>query len=289
MEPFAIAGHPKGTAQQLVSVNYVTPSYLKTLRIPLLEGKHFDQPGSSRSEYTAIIDRHFGDRYFHGQNPLEQKLQMGDRLFSIIGVAGNIKSTGLDVSETPMIYLDAEQMPRTDLTILVKSSIASVPGVVQSIVSEIDHDQPVYDVATLQQRIDASLKSRRFVAFLLASFSALGITVTAVGLYALLAYGIVLRRQEFGIRSAVGATANDLALLVMGCGMRLVGFGALAGSAIAIAASRYLSSELSGVQIADRLTWASVAVTLTTISVTASALPAWRASRSDPATLLKAG
>ena len=197
--------------------------------------------------------------------------------------------TGLDVSETPMLYLNAEQMPRTDLTILVRSSIPSVPEIVQSIVSGIDRNQPVYDVAALQERIDASLETRRFVAFLLASSSALGIMITAVGLYAILAYGIVLRRQEFGIRSAVGATANDLALLVMGYGMRLVGVGALAGSAIAIAASRYLSSELSGIQITDRLTWAFVAGTLAVIAAAASALPAWRASRSDPATLLKAG
>jgi putative ABC transport system permease protein len=214
---------------------------------------------------------------------------MGDRRFSIIGVVANIKVTGLDASETPMLYLNAEQMPRTDMSIVVKAASSKpVPEIVQSIVSGIDPDQPVYDVAALQERIGTSLETRRFVAFLLASFSSLGIVITAVGLYALLAYGIILRRQEFGVRSAVGATANDLRLLVMGYAMRLVLTGAAAGSAIAIAASRYLSSELSGVRVVDPVTCVCVAGTLGVIGIAASALPAWRASHSDPAALLKA-
>jgi ABC-type antimicrobial peptide transport system permease subunit len=175
------------------------------------------------------------DRYFRHRNPVGQELQMGDRHFSIIGVVANIKVTGLDVSETPMLYLNAEQMPRTDMSIVVKAtSSKSVSEIVQSIVSEIDRDQPVYDVAALQERSDTSLETRHFVAFLLVSFSGLGIVITAVGLYALLASGIILQRQEFGVRSAVGATANDLRLLIMGYAMRLVLTGAAAGSAIAV-------------------------------------------------------
>jgi putative ABC transport system permease protein len=174
--------------------------------------------------------------------------------------------------------------------IVVKAtSSKSVPEIVQSIVSEIDRGQPVYDVATLQERIDTSLETRRFVAFLLASFSVLGIVITAVGLYALLAYGIVLRRQEFGIRSAVGATASDLRMLVLGYAMRLVVIGAVIGSAIAIAASRYVSSELFEIRVIDPLTWVCVTGTLAITAVTASTLPAWRASHSDPAALLKPG
>jgi putative ABC transport system permease protein len=289
IEPFAIAGQPKGAAQQLASVNNVMPSFFQTLEIPLLTGKYFDWTGGTGRGYSAIIDRNFADRYFRHRNPVGQALQMGDRRFSIIGVVANIKVTGLDASETPMLYLNAEQMPRTDMSIVVKAASSKpVPEIVQSIVSGIDPDQPVYDVAALQERIGTSLETSRFVAFLLASFSSLGIVITAVGLYALLAYGIILRRQEFGVRSAVGATANDLRLLVMGYAMRLVLTGAAAGSAIAIAASRYLSSELSGVRVVDPVTWVCVAGTLGVIGIAASALPAWRASHSDPAALLKA-
>lgn len=287
IEPFAIAGQSKG-AQRLASVNNVTTSFFRTLTIPLLTGKYFDPPGNSDHGYTAIIDRDFADRYFGHRDPLGQELQMGDRRFSIIGVVANIKVTGLDISETPMVYLNAEEMPRTDMSLIVKAtSSKSVPEIVQSIVSEIDRDQPVYDVAALQARIDKSLKTRRFAAFLLGSFSVLGAIITAVGLYALLAYGILLRRQEFGIRSALGATSKNLGLLVMGYAMRLVLIGAAIGGGIAIAASRYVSSELSGIRAVDPLTWGCVAGMLAMIAVTASVLPAWRASHSDPAALLK--
>jgi putative ABC transport system permease protein len=226
IEPFAVAGQPKGAVQQLASVSNVMPSFFETLEIPLLRGRSFEVMGAKGHEYTAIIDRNLADRYFPHQNAVGQQLQMGDRRVSIIGVVGNVKIADLDVSETPMLYLNAEQMRRTDMSIVVKAtSTDTVSEIVQSVVSQIDRDQPVYDFATLQSRIDASLSTRRFVAFLLASFSALGVVITAVGLYALLSYGILLRRQEFGIRSAVGATAGDIGLLVLGFGMRLVAIG----------------------------------------------------------------
>ena len=186
-----------------------------------------------------------------------------------------------------MLYLSAEQMPRTDMSLVIKSDSATgVPELVQSIVSQIDHAQPVYDVASLESRVDASLATRRFVALLLASFSGLGIMIAALGLYGLLSYSVLLRQQEFGIRAAVGATPRNIGMLIIMLGMRLVTIGTLAGSAIALTASRYLSSQISDLQVADIATWLSVAVTLISVGLISSALPAWRASRADPANLM---
>lgn len=161
-----------------------------------------------------------------------------------------------------------------------------MPELVQSIVSQIDHDQPVYDVASLQSRIDASLATRRFVAFLLASFSGLGIVITGLGLYGLLSYSVLLRQQEFGIRAAVGAMPRELGLLIVTQSMQLIAIGTLGGSARALIASHYLSSQISDVRIGDSLTWLSVVVTLISVDLISSALPGWRASRTNPASLM---
>jgi putative ABC transport system permease protein len=186
-----------------------------------------------------------------------------------------------------MLYLSASQMPRTDMSLVIKSeSMRRVPELVESIVSQIDRDQPVYDVASLQSRIDASLATRQFVAFLLASFSGLGIVITGIGLYGLLSYSVLLRRQEFGIRAALGATPGNIGLLIVTQAMMLIAVGTAAGTAIALWASWYLSSQISDVRIADLATWLSVGFTLASVGLISSMIPAWRASRADPATLM---
>jgi putative ABC transport system permease protein len=175
------------------------------------------------------------------------------------------------------------------MTIVVRSpgAMKRVPGLVQSIVTEIDRNQPVYDVASLQSRIDASLSTRRFVAFLLASFSVLGIVITAIGLYGTLSYSVLVRGREFGIRSALGATPRDLAVLVFRSGMHLVFAGIVCGGAAAIFAARYLSSEFYGIQLADPMTWSWVGVALFATGVIACLIPSWRASCTDTASKLK--
>lgn len=288
MEPFAPADQPAGSAQQLASVNYVMPRLFETLRIPLLEGRYFDPSDTPGGRGVVIVNRYLAHHYFGDKNAIGEQIRMGDRRFSVVGVVANIKVAGLDLADGPMLYLSADQIPSTDMSLVIKSdSPNGVPEMVQSIVSQIDRDQPVYDIASLQSRIDASVATRRFVAFLLASFSGLGIVITAIGLYGLLSYSVLLRRQEFGIRAAVGATPGHLGLLIVTQGMRLIAVGTVAGSAIALAASRYLSTQISDVQIADLAIWFSVAATLISVGLISCTIPAWRASRANPASLLK--
>ena len=289
VQPFSVAGAPAGAAQQLAVVNSVLPHYFNTLRIPLLAGRYLDRDDAPGREYAAVIDRNLADRYFPAQNAVGRQLQMGQRRASIVGVVGTIKEAGLDVSDVPMLYLSALQDPSTDMTIVVRApgAMKRVPGLVQSIVTEIDRDQPVYDIASLQSRIDASLSTRRFVAFLLASFSVLGIVITAIGLYGTLSYSVLVRGREFGIRSALGATPRDLAVLVFRSGMHLVFAGVVCGGAAAIFAARYLSSEFYGIQLADPMTWSWVGVALFATGVIACLIPSWRASCTDTASKLK--
>ncbi len=287
IQPFSVARRNPEAAQQLAAVNSVFPNFFGTLRIPLLAGRYFNAHDTPGHEYTVVIDQKLADQYFPHQNAIGQQLKMGER-FSIVGVVGNIKAAGLDVSDVPMLYLSALQMPSTDMSVLVKSSktMDHAPELVQAVVAGIDRDQPVYDVASLQSRVSASLSARRFVAFLLTSFSAIGIVITAIGLYGVLSYSVLLRGREFGIRSAVGATPRDLGLLIFRYGMQLVAVGALFGSAIAISVSRYLSAELYGLRVTDPITWLVMTITLAGIGIAACIAPSWRASHMSAVAML---
>jgi putative ABC transport system permease protein len=171
----------------------------------------------------------------------------------------------------------------------VKTSQAldRLPEIVQDIVAKVDSGQPVYDIAPLTARVDRSLSTRRFVLFLLMSFAVTGTAITAIGLYGLLSYSVVVRRREFGIRAAVGAKPADLAVLVFRHGFLLVLLGAAVGGLAAVSVSRYLSSELYGVRVSDPFTWVSIAIVLATTATLACLHPSWRASHTNPLSLLK--
>ena len=217
VQPFQIAGQPRTAAPQFADVNSVLPGFFHTLRIPLLAGRYLDERDRQGSEPAILIDRNLARQYFAGKNPLGQQIELsaGHR-FSVVGVVGNIKVAGLDIANRPMIYFSAVQTPVTDMSVIVKTSRAMdrLPEIVQDIVAKVDSGQPVYDIAPLATRVDQSLSTRRFVVLLLISFAVTGTAITAIGLYGLLSYSVVIRRREFGIRAAVGAKPGDLAALV---------------------------------------------------------------------------
>jgi putative ABC transport system permease protein len=155
-------------------------------------------------------------------------------------------------------------------------------------VSGIDKDEPVYQVTPLQDYVDKSLKARRFVASLLAGFAGAGTVLAALGLYGLLSYLVALRRREVGIRMALGADRGAIARLIGGRGARLVMTGAILGSAGALGVYRYVASQLYGTNLQDGVTWIAVLCIVGVTGLAACAIPAWRASRLDPAECLRA-
>jgi len=289
VEPFSIAGSPKRTGLQFADVNQVSLEFFQTLRIPLLAGRYFDHHDVPGSQPVVIIDETLAREYFLGRSALGEQIEMGGRRFLIIGVVRSIRVAGLDSPDRPMLYFSAAQMPVTDMAIVVRASGAGqrLPEMVQDIVTKIDPNQPVYNIDSLQSLVDRSLSTRRFVVFLLISFAAMGALITAIGLYGALSYLVALRGREFGIRSALGATPRNLALLVFRYGGILVGCGAALGGSVALSVSRYLSNELYRVRVSDPLTWFSIAGLLGTIGLIAGAAPSWRAARLNAAEMLK--
>jgi predicted permease len=288
IQSFQIAGK-KTEANRFADVSNVLPDFFRTLRIPLLEGRPFGPADREGSQPVTIINEAFARRYFASENPLWKQIDImhGPR-FTVIGVAGNIKISGLDDVDEPMLYFSANQIPSTDLSLVIRSSglVTRLPETVQDIVAQIDPDQPVYDIATLQSRIDHSLATRKFVISLLAIFAVTGTGLAALGLYGLLSYSVAIRKREFGIRAAVGATQRDIVFLILKRGALLLLAGTGLGTLGAIAATRYISGQLYGVQGSDPLTWALVIAVLAVLGAIACVAPALRASRMNTLALL---
>jgi putative ABC transport system permease protein len=260
------------------------------MRISLLRGRLFtpqDHPGSLS---VTLIDEAFARRFFAGQDPLGQRVKTPSGVYTIAGVVGSVKVSGMNLDAPPTLYFPVTQSPVTDMTLEIRSRIPAntIAREVQRLVAGIDKDQPVYDVATLQARIDRSLNARRFVASLMLVFAAAGTGLAAPGLYGLLSYIVALRHREIGIRMALGASDGAIGRLVCCGGMVLVAAGMVLGSAPALAAYRFIASEMYGVGIEDGVTWIFVLGVVGVSGFLASALPAWRAACQSPAEVLRA-
>ena len=286
-QSFQIVGQPGTAAPPFADVNKVLPGFFHTLRIPLLAGRYLDERDRPGSEPAILIDQNLARQYFPGKNPLGRQIELsvGHR-FSVAGVVRNIKVDGLDITNRPMLYFSALQTPVTDMSLIVKTSQASdrLPEIVQDIVAKVDSGQPVYDIAPLTARVDQSLSTRRFVLFLLMSFAVTGTAITAIGLYGLLSYSVVVRRREFGIRAAVGAKPADLAVLVFRHGFLLCNLARSRGwrprGSLRIALSS--SANSMGVRVSDPFTWVSIAIVLATTATLVCLHPSWRASHTIP-------
>ena len=281
---FEVVGRPKPRVSTYADMNYVSSDYLKTMEIPLLRGRFFSVDDTLRSQPIVVIDETLAKRSFAGENPIGQHLKMPWATYEIVGVVGSVKVTALDIDAVPTIYFS---YPAGTLVIRSNLPMGVLTNDVQRIVAQLDKDQPVYDVSLLETYVNHSLKTRRFVVFLVTLFGAAGTVLSAIGLYGLLSYSIAVRRRELGIRIAIGASARSIAGLVCFSGLRLVIAGAALGCAGALIAERYIASQLYGVGFGDPITWLAVGCGIALAGSFACILPAWRAARTNPVDALK--
>lgn len=280
---FEIAGRPKPRVNSYADMNSVSLDYLKTMQIPLLRGRFFDGKETLSTQPVAVIDETLTDGYFAGEDPIGQHLKMPWATYRIVGVVGRVKTTGIDIEPPPTIYFSRLQESSPALTLVIRSKlpVGALTNDVQRIVAQIDKDEPLHEVSLLQTYVDHSLKTRRFVVFLVTLFGATDTLLSALGLYGLLSYSIAVRRREFGIRMAIGATGRVIAALICFNGLRLVILGTVLGCASAIAAHRYIASQLYGVGFNDPITWLGAAIGIMLASLCACIVPARRAAQSN--------
>ncbi|HEV2423576.1 MAG TPA: ABC transporter permease, partial [Terriglobia bacterium] len=278
-----------------------TPDYLRTMGIPLREGRFINEQDTTATTTVTVIDEVMARHVFPGQDPVGKQINLmliGPA--QIVGVVGHVKHWGLDSDDTAKIrdelYFPFMQIPDKfmteavagiDLAVRTRSDPLSMISVIRAQVAGPTQDQPIFGVQTMEQIISSGLAERRFTMLLLIVFASTALVLAAVGIYGVMSYAVSRRTHELGVRMALGATRGDVLRMVVGDGMVLALAGLAAGLVSAVVLARYLASLLYGVHPADPLTLAAVSLALGAAAFAASFAPARRATRVDPMIALR--
>lgn len=295
-DTYVIAGRPLGPGElnPIVSAPQVSRDYFRTLGIPLLAGRFFDQRDRQGSPPVAIISEAMARRDFAGQNPLGQRIkesgpELGGPYMEIVGVVGNTRYLGLSSPLAAAYYQPAAQSggQRQFLAVRSAAAAASLAPLLRREIQSLDRDVVASHVATMEQALADSVAQPRFRTFLLAAFAAAAVLLAAIGIYGVIAYSVAQRTHEIGVRMALGARRSDVLRLVVGQGANLALAGIGLGLAGALALTRVLASLLFAVSATDPLIFAIVSLLLGAVALAASFVPARRAAFIDPHVALK--
>jgi len=288
-QPVAIEGEaPRPLSEQPeVAVRSMSPGYISTLRMHLVEGRDFTEQDRLEHPLVSIVSASTARRFWPNRSPIGQHLTLG--LISaepreVVGVVSDVKIRSLTASDTQTIYTPSAQTGRGFQTVVVRTAVAP-QGAVSSIVGAIHTvlpDQPVLFIREMDEIVGASIAQQRFTMQLLTAFAALALLLAAVGIYGVLSYTVRQRVQEIGIRMALGAARFDVVRLIVVEGLKPTGAGLVVGVGVAAALGRLLSSLVFGITPHDTLTFAAVSIVVVTVGIFASLLPAYRATRVDP-------
>jgi putative ABC transport system permease protein len=269
----------------------VSPNYFKAMGIPLLKGRLFTEFDTESAPRVAIINSTMATRFFPGEDPIGKRIQLTDRVNNgshvyreIIGIAADVKSYALDQQAHPQTYEPYTQEPFPSMTLVVRAAGDPI-GLGESIrreVFQLDKEQPVFGIQTLERLISTSTSQQRFSMMLLGVFAAAAIALASIGLYGVMSYAVAQRKHEVGIRMALGAQPRDVLGLILFQGLRLTLGGIAIGLIAAWAATRLLINLLYGVSATDPLTFIGVSLLLIGVSLLACYLPARRATKVDP-------
>jgi putative ABC transport system permease protein len=285
----------------LPETNYfaVTPDYFKAAGIRLLDGRFFNEQDREGGNPVAIISQSLARKHFPGVNPIGRRLSptMRERTWSeIVGVVSDVQAYGAEREPSPQSYTPFAQTPFRTLTFVVRTD-PSKPGLVNSEafasalrhdVQAVDPEQPVARLEPVANLLRQSVARQRFAMTLFGVFSVLALLLAAIGIYGVMAYAVVQRTSEFGIRLALGAQPSDILRLVLGHGARLVLLGPAGGTLGALAAVQLLQSLLYQTPARDPLVFIGIAALLAAVAAVACLLPARRATRVDPMVALRA-
>ena len=291
---FLIAGRPvppNGNEAQTYQIG-VSPSYFKTLGIPLRYGRDFATSDDSTHLAVGIVDSTLASRYWTGAEALGKRIRVtGDTMwFTIIGVAGTVRDGDPALPPEPHLYVSIPQVGGNPLSLAVRTSRsdASTITAVRRALAEVEPSIPLDDVKSLTNIIDRTFATRRLTKLLLGGFALVALLLAAVGIYGVMSLHVANRSREFGIRLAIGADPRALVRLVLGEGALLAALGTVLGIGGALATTRWLASLLYDVSPTDPAILLALPLFLGGIALAACYLPARRAARSDPLSVLRA-
>jgi predicted permease len=293
--PYSVGGRPVLPLPQrpLANLGIVSEGYFRLMRINIVAGRAFTADDRDGAPSVCIVNESLAKRLFPGESALGQVMLRGrdaDLKAEIVGVIADVKTNGLNAPTPDELYYPMRQLGRPGMNLVARtvSDPATLQAAMRAAVAAVDPDQPISLFATLETNVAQSLGTQRTVASLTAIFAALALVLSAVGLYAVLAYAVSQRRGEIGIRMALGAKPAHVVSLILTGGLRLVATGLVIGLAAAAGVARLIQTLLFNVRPLDPLLYAGVALLFTVVATLACLIPSMRAARIDPLVALRA-
>jgi predicted permease len=291
-----IAGYDSGPNQPAISVgsSIVSDGYFDVLGIPILRGRAFTDRDTQNAPAVAIVNDAMAATYWPSRDPLGATLTIQSTppvSAQIVGIARTSKTHDIAETPQPFLYLPVEQSQQTGLMMFVETAgdPASLSGAVRGEVGALDRNLPIHDVRTLASHFQQqALWGVRLVAEVIAAVGVVGLSLSVLGLYAVIAYSVSQRTREIGIRMAVGASERQVLGMVLRQGLTLAAIGITIGLLLTVALSTVIGGLLNGVNPRDPSTYIAATTVLLSVTLLATALPAWRASQVDPQAALRA-
>ena len=292
---FNIEGRPPIAPSDLPSLNYyaVTPDYFRAMGIRLVRGRTFTVQDDANSPRVCLINETLARQFFPNEDPIGKRLNIttdpDTKWREIVGIVGDVKQYGPDQTTTSQAYEPYAQNSFWAITLVIrtKGSPAAVLGALRPAVYAVDKDQPVGAIRPLEEIVADTIARQRFAMLLLTVFSSVALVIAAVGIYGVMAYNVVQRTGEFGIRMALGAQQRDVLRLVLTQGGKLIGLGLVIGLAATLAASYAMRSILFNTSAYDPLTLMSITFLLGVVALVACFFPANRATKVNPIDALR--
>jgi putative ABC transport system permease protein len=299
---FNITGRPPKSPKEFTAAGYrtVIANYFETLAVPLLQGRLINAGDQEKSPAVVVINSTMARTYFPNENPLGKRLQLGATpepekevpTMEIVGVVGDVLQ-GLDLGPQAEMFLPFKQadalLPVFQMSVVLRTAAdpSLETSALRSALAEIDPNQPLVNVRSMEQNMSTSVAQPRFRTWLIGIFAALALVLAAVGVYGVMSYTVTQRTSEIGIRVTLGAQSTDVFRSIVGEGLRIAIFGVVAGILAALALTRLLRSFLYSISASDPATFVLVAFLLILVTAAACYFPARRATRVDPIVALR--
>jgi putative ABC transport system permease protein len=287
---------PPPGQENIAVTRIISPGYFDTMTIPLLSGRKLnDQDTESSRNASAVISETMARRFWPNEDPIGKRIAIGrirsdEDWVNIVGVVKDVRQIELTAEPKPQMYLSYRQagfFPSDDLVVKTDVDPSSMAATVRKTVWEIDKDQPVSDIRTMEEILAESIARQRFSMLLLAIFAGVALVLAGVGIYGVMSYSVAQRTHEIGIRMALGAQTGAVLKLAVGYGMTLVIIGIVIGLITAFALTRLMSTLLFGVTATDPTTFTLISLLLIGVAAIASYIPARRATKVDPIIALR--
>jgi putative ABC transport system permease protein len=294
-----IEGRPAQTKSDELIVHYqnVSPDYFKAIGAPIVRGRSLTSADRDSAVYVGVINEVLVRREFAGQDPIGKRIRWGDDpnstwpWITIVGVVRDFRHFRLPEPMLPAVFLSQLAQPSTSQTIVLRTKLddpRTLEPAVRAALRDLNKDAPAYQVQTFEQVVSTSLWRQRLQGQVLGIFAVMAMLLAAIGIYGVISYAVAQRTREMGVRMALGAKRTQVAMLVLRQGARLALVGVAIGITGALLLRGTVSQLLYGIAPTDPLTFIGVPLSLATVAVLASLLPAQRATRVDPVVAMKA-